>query len=293
MLFVDLRKAYDSVPRKALWCALEKYGIPEPMLKLVCSLHDGMKAEVTVDGQVAPEFEVCNGLRQGCVLAPTLFNLYINLVIKQWKEKCAEFGVDVLFKCGGKLVGERTRRPCTERVMELQFADDLAAVTTTRESMDRAASILQDLLREWGLTLSVVKTKLLVVGSEDETDLRPLKLGDDGEVECVKEFKYLGSIVEARGGVEKEVRERIAKASRAFGALRMPVFRDSNLSLVYRAVVLGVLGLPRETPSGAWRSSTTGVSRGFWASLHISKGRSTSAVYKMPSSLGWRRVWMT
>ena len=40
-----------------------------------------MKAEVTVDGQVAPEFEVCNGLRQGCVLAPTLFNLYINLVI--------------------------------------------------------------------------------------------------------------------------------------------------------------------------------------------------------------------
>ena len=42
--------------------------------------------------------------------------------------------------------GERTRRPCTERVMELQFADDLVAVTTTRESMDRAASILQDLL---------------------------------------------------------------------------------------------------------------------------------------------------
>ena len=94
--------------------------------------------------------------------------------------------------------------------MELQFADDLAAVTTTRESMDRAASILQDLLREWGLTLSVVKTKLLVVGSEDETDL---KLGDDDEVECVK---YLGSIVEA-----KEVGERIAKASRAFGALMM------------------------------------------------------------------------
>ena len=38
---VDLRKAYDSVPCRALWCALEKYGIP--------------MAEVTVDGQVAPE----------------------------------------------------------------------------------------------------------------------------------------------------------------------------------------------------------------------------------------------
>lgn len=52
--------------------------------------------------------------------------------------------------------------------MELQFADDLAAVGTTRESMERAACILQDLLKEWGLTLSIVKTKLVVVGSDDE-----------------------------------------------------------------------------------------------------------------------------
>ncbi len=56
-------------------------------------------AEVIVDGQVAPEFEVCNGLRQGCVIAPTLFNL----VISQWREKCGDFGVDILYRCGGKL----------------------------------------------------------------------------------------------------------------------------------------------------------------------------------------------
>ena len=67
MLFVDL---YDSVPHRA---CTRKYGIPEPMLNLVQSLHDHMKAEVTVDGQVAPEFEVCNRLRQGCDLAPTMF----------------------------------------------------------------------------------------------------------------------------------------------------------------------------------------------------------------------------
>ena len=53
-----------------LWHALESYGILESMLRMIRSLHDGMKAEVTVDGQVVLEFEVCNGLRQGCVLAP-------------------------------------------------------------------------------------------------------------------------------------------------------------------------------------------------------------------------------
>ena len=170
-------------------------------------------AEVTVDGQVAPEFEVRNGLRQGCVLAPTLFNLYFNMVIGQWRERCMDFGVSVLYKCGGRLVGERTRRPFITRVSELQFADDLAAVGTS-------------------------------------------------EVECVTEFKYLGSIVQAKGGITQEVGERIAKVNKAFGALWEPVFRDSNLSLrtkrkVYKAVVLEVLLYGSET----WTTKRNDVRR--------------------------------
>ena len=86
MLFIDLRKAYDSISRQALWCALKKCGIPQSMLKVICSLHDGMRAEVIIDGQVAPEFEVSNGLRQGCVTAPTLF-------ISTWRLSSGEVSV--------------------------------------------------------------------------------------------------------------------------------------------------------------------------------------------------------
>ena len=39
ILFVDLSKAYDSVPRKALWCALRKYGVPDCLIDLVRSFH--------------------------------------------------------------------------------------------------------------------------------------------------------------------------------------------------------------------------------------------------------------
>ena len=46
VLFVDLKKAYDSVPRSALWCVLEKCGVPTVLLSVVRSFHDGMKAEV-------------------------------------------------------------------------------------------------------------------------------------------------------------------------------------------------------------------------------------------------------
>lgn len=95
ILFVDPRKAYDSVPREASWLVLYKYGIPPMLVNIIKSLHEGKKAEVTVDGQMTPEFEVNNGLRQGCTITSTLFNLYFNMVIM----------------CGGKLIGERAQTP--------------------------------------------------------------------------------------------------------------------------------------------------------------------------------------
>ena len=57
MLFVDLHKAYDSIPRQALWLALHKYGIPP---QLIQSLHEGIKAEVAVGGTTCPVVEVNN-----------------------------------------------------------------------------------------------------------------------------------------------------------------------------------------------------------------------------------------
>ena len=65
------------------------------------------------------------------------------------------------------------------------------------------------LVKCWGLTLSMAKTKLLVVGGEgSEDELRLL----EGRFESVEEFKYLGSVVDIRGGVMKEVEDRIARA---------------------------------------------------------------------------------
>ena len=73
ILFVDLREGYDSVPRLAFWKELEKYGIPKTMLSIIKSFHEGMAAEVRVGNETTDLIEVCNGLRQGCLIAPTLF----------------------------------------------------------------------------------------------------------------------------------------------------------------------------------------------------------------------------
>ncbi len=138
------------------------------------------------------------------------------------------------------------------KATELLFADHAAAVSVDRNTMERVAVELKKVTRAWGLTLSVRKTKLLVagaLGTEDEA--RPIML-EGGEVECVTNFKYLGSVLEANGGVGMEVRKRIAKTARAFGALKGPIFNNSNLSyktkrMVYKAVVLGILLYGSET----------------------------------------------
>ena len=88
MFFVDSRKAYNSIPRCALWKILGHYGIPEVMVNLLRSLHDGMEAEVTVSSFTSPSFSVTNGLHQGCIIAPILFALYLNWVIECWWGRC-------------------------------------------------------------------------------------------------------------------------------------------------------------------------------------------------------------
>ena len=56
ILFVDLKKAYDSIPRDCLWRVLEKLGVPPAMLSIIRSLHEGMhmQAVVRVPGQQRP-----------------------------------------------------------------------------------------------------------------------------------------------------------------------------------------------------------------------------------------------
>ena len=82
-------------------------------------------------------------------------------------------------------------------------------------------------------------------------DVSPLELGS-GSVEVVKEFKNLGSLIEARGGMTGEVDRQIAQASKAFGELHNSVFLAGDLSLetkrlFYQSVVLGVLLYGGET----------------------------------------------
>ena len=66
--FIDLAKAYDSVNRVLFWEVPTRLGVPPQMIKVIRMLPDGMRARVQLDdGDFSAWFNVCQGLRQGCV----------------------------------------------------------------------------------------------------------------------------------------------------------------------------------------------------------------------------------
>ena len=81
--FIGLTKAYDSVDRTLLWTVLARFGVPQIMISVIRQFHDdGMRACVRLDDRVCSRwFAVEQGLRQGCVLAPLLFNIFFAAVI--------------------------------------------------------------------------------------------------------------------------------------------------------------------------------------------------------------------
>ena len=80
--FIDLTKAYDSVDRSLLWTVLTRFGVPQIMISVIRQFHDGMRACVRPEDRVWSRwFAVEQGLRQECVRAPLLFNIFFAAVI--------------------------------------------------------------------------------------------------------------------------------------------------------------------------------------------------------------------
>ena len=159
--------------------------------------------------------QVSSVLRKGCVLVPTLFLLYFNMVMLCWRARLAGLGVKLLYKCGEKLVCEMTRAPMSSLVTELCFVDDAVITASTREDISKASMELQLITAECGLTISSPKTKLMVAGTEImETDVVSLCIGSS-VIEAILSFRYLGSFVESHGGVMLDLDDKIARTSRA------------------------------------------------------------------------------
>ena len=153
ILFVDFKKAFDSIHRPTMMKILKAYSVPPKLLTAVEEMYDSTRAKViTPDGET-DFFEIKAGVLQGDTLAPYLFAIVLDYVLRKTftgKEK----------ELGFTLQRKRSRRTPAITVTDLDFADDLALLS---EEIDQAQKVLHRLETEAenvGLHCNAKKTSI-------------------------------------------------------------------------------------------------------------------------------------
>ena len=178
LCFIDLTKAYDSVDRTLLWDVLARFGVPPRILAVIRQFHDGMHTCVRLDdGEGSDKFDVGQGLRQGCVLAPLLFNMFFTAVLRvaekrlpadtaitdnmvqlQGKEKGEKEGTSRTGKVDGR---RRKEGEEVQRLWGMLNSDDAGIVSRSSQGLERMMTVIVTACSSFGLTVSEAKTDIM------------------------------------------------------------------------------------------------------------------------------------
>ena len=218
--FVDLRKAYDRVWREALWTKLHGLGVRGKALRVLRNWYARVVSAVRVNGTVTESFSIDLGVKQGCVLSPLLFNVFINDIL-----------VDTKARGGGAAVPGVFRTLFARALMTgLLWADDLAVLAGSETELKEVLADLTRWLDRWKMEANASKCAVLRVGStqsqwEDrlakvnEWRIDPAALPEPASpfelqgarVHAAEEFKYLGTLLSSSLSFSSEIARRVKK----------------------------------------------------------------------------------
>ncbi|VDM00844.1 unnamed protein product [Schistocephalus solidus] len=213
-----------------------------------------MTARVTDNGTVSEAFTVTNGVKQGCVLAPSLFSfMFSAMLMGAYRDE--QPGICLAYRTGKHLNSRRmqasTRVP-SGTVHDLRFADDCTLSTVTEEDMQRSMDLFAAGCANFGLTSSTAKT-VVMRQPPPSTEYNAPRINVNGaQLKNVETFAYLGSMMSRNTSIDHEVAQRISRASHAFGRLQASVWNHHGIHLntklkMYKAVILMTLLYGAET----------------------------------------------
>ena len=190
-----------------------------------------------------------NGVKQGCVLAPTLFSMMFSAIPTDAYQD-GDNGIPIRYCFDGKLFNLRRlqakSKVQTEVLDEFLFADDMAKDTPTEEKMQKGVDQVSDSCDSYDLTISIKKTEVVYQPAPGKPYKEPTITVKGQRLQVVNKFTYHGSTLSRVVHIDDEINARIAKADAAFGPLCGSVWYRSGIRLdtklkVYKAVVLPTL----------------------------------------------------
>ncbi len=247
--FIDLSKAFDSVNRDTLWKILLRLGCPERFVAILRSLHEGMRARVDFNGSLSEPFPVENGVKQGDVLAPTLFLIYFAVVFRVAFRDDPD-GIYVKYRTSGRVFNLRRLLSATKvsfaLIRDLLYADDCDIVAHTETKLQLFMDSFSGACRALGLEINLKKTVVMHEPAPKQPYVEPSILVEGRRLRVVQSFVYLGSTLAQGGGLDNEISLRIQRASGSFANLEGRLWSRHGIKMatkiaVYRACVLTAL----------------------------------------------------
>ena len=212
--FLDLEKAFDCISRKKIWCLLRERNVGKKITNAIESMYKVNQNYVRIHGMQSQEFNSEQGLRQGSVLSPILFNIVMDQVMKESRERSKKLFIGYT---NMQRVG----------ISECAFADDLAIFANSQKALQQNLDIWNSVLKSKNMKTNTEKSKVMVIAHDDLSTQVHI---DGHTVEQVNEFKYLGCVLDSKGKHEIEVNERINAAAKLYHALNKSFISKKEVS---------------------------------------------------------------
>ena len=204
--FVDFTKAFDSIHRGKMEEILLSYGIPKETVVAITILYRNTKVKVRSPDGDTDYFDIVAGVLQRDTLAPYLFIICLDYVLRTSTDKIKENGFE--------LTKKRSRKYPAKTITDADYADDIVILANTPV---QAETLLHSLERATvGIVLNVNAHRTEYMCFNQTGNISTL---GGSSLKLVHKFTYLGSSVSS---TEKDIDTRLTKSWTAFDRLSEP-----------------------------------------------------------------------
>ena len=167
MTAIDFSKAYDSIDRGKIIDILTYYKIDCQIIDIVAEIYKNDLTKIKLGEGSEIDFEITNGIRQGCNLSPTIFKMITYRIIEEVQFKCKGFNYDDL------------------KINCIFYADDGIIFEESIEETRKTISYFTQESKKYGLEINVDKSSVLIYNSKENIE-------EINGIKVETEMKYLG-----------------------------------------------------------------------------------------------------
>lgn len=208
--FVDFKAAFDKVPRQLLIYKLHNIGLSTKMVNLIENIYANTRSAVWTGNEVSEYFNTYSGVRQGCLLSPLLFTLYLNDLHNNLE--------------GGLMIGDLN-------VRVLLYADDIVLLADNVDTMKKMIVNLENYCDMWSMEVNLTKSEMVVFRKGGKLSRQENFVYKGQQVKIVNEYCYLGVILTTKMSFAKHLDKRNSLSKCSINATWKSFLNKSSISL--------------------------------------------------------------